>query len=311
MNLGDLQSARSKERQKDSLQHLREEFYAEVGAFVEELRTERERAAAAADDPFSAPEVRRLTDDIETAENTVEAIYERRVGKLVKLASLDAAGMPADEDGLTSEERELFETLVESIESNRAHVLDDVLAGDEAASDDGAETDSPTPPDGATGPAPTDGGGAAGVGSDDSNPAETGAAVEPAGTAEPDGGIEASDGTTGRTAPGEAEGGVTAADAMGGTADTTADASTSDKSPTDEPPTDPDRAPAGATDTGSETAQRATDDTDRTTVRITRDVGEIMGVDERTYHLASEDVVTLPEVNATPLLERDAAEQLE
>ena len=52
----------------------------------------------------------------------------------------------------------------------------------------------------------------------------------------------------------------------------------------------------------SETAQRESDDTDRTTVRITRDVGEIMGVDERTYHLASEDVVTLPEVNATPLL---------
>ncbi|WP_049898610.1 hypothetical protein [Halococcus agarilyticus] len=313
MNLGDLQSARSKERQKDSLQHLREEFYAEVGAFVEELRTERERAAAAADDPFSAPEVRRLTDDIETAENTVEAIYERRVGKLVKLASLDAAGMPADEDGLTSEERDLFETLVDAIESNRAHVLDDVLAGDEAASDDEAETDSPTPPDGATGPAPTDGVGAAGAGSDDSNPAETGAAVEPAGTAEPDAGVEADDGTTGRTAPGEAEGGVTAADAMGGgTADTAVDESTNDQSPTDEPPTEPGRAPAGANDTGSETAQRTTDDdTDRTTVRITRDVGEIMGVDERTYHLASEDVVTLPEVNATPLLERDAAEQLE
>ncbi|WP_273835035.1 hypothetical protein [Halococcus sp. PRR34] len=314
MNLGDLQSTRSKERQKDSLQLLREEFYAEVGAFVEELRTERERAAAAADDPFSAPEVRRLTDDIETAENTAEAIYERRVGKLVKLASLDAAGMPADEDGLTSEERELFETLVESIESNRAHVLDDVLAGDgdAAATDDEAETDSPTPSDGTTGPAPSDGVRAAGAGSDDSSPAETGAGVEPAGTAEPDGGVEAVDGTTGRTAPGEAEGGVTAADAMGSTADTTADASMNDQSPTDEPPTEPDRAPAGADDAGGETAQRTTDDdTDRTTVRITRDVGEIMGVDERTYHLASEDVVTLPEVNATPLLERDAAEQLE
>jgi DNA replication factor GINS len=314
MNLGDLQSARSKERQKDSLQHLREDFYADVGRFVEELRTERERAAAAADDPFAAPEVRRLTDDIETAENTVEAIYERRVGKLVKLASLDAAGMPADEDGLTSEERDLFDTLVDSIESNRAHVLEDVLAGegDATATDDAAETSSaPGVGESAT---PTDAGPAAETVSDDATAHDT---AEPAGTAEPDGGVADAEGTAGRAESGAAEGGVTAADAMGGdTPSAAADESLSDEARGDEPSasersSEAGRASAGADDAGSETAQRESDDTDRTTVRITRDVGEIMGVDERTYHLASEDVVTLPEVNATPLLERDAAEQLE
>jgi DNA replication factor GINS len=314
MNLGDLQSARSKERQKDSLQHLREDFYADIGRFVEELRTERERAAAAADDPFAAPEVRRLTDDIETAENTVEAIYERRVGKLVKLASLDAAGMPADQDGLTSEERDLFDTLVDSIESNRAHVLEDVLAGegDATATDDAAET-SPAPgsEESAT---PTDAGPAAETVSDDATAHDT---AEPAGTAEPDGGVADAEGTAGRAESGAAEGGVTAADAMGGdTPSAAADESLSDEARGDEPSasersSEAGRASAGADDAGSETAQRESDDTDRTTVRITRDVGEIMGVDERTYHLASEDVVTLPEVNATPLLERDAAEQLD
>jgi DNA replication factor GINS len=279
MNLGDLQSARSKERQKDSLQHLPEDFYADVGEFVEELRTERERAAAAADDPFDAPEVRRLTDNIKTAENTTEAIYERRTGKLVKLASLDAAGMPADEDGLTGEERDLFRTLVEAIESNRAHVLDDVLAGegDDAAQD---PTDATTEP------------------MDDTD------AAEPAGTPEPSDATAATDERNGRASPTEADGGVSAAEAMGG--------DTPDESPnnslTDEPPTETGRAPAGADDAGGETPES---DTDRTTVRITRDVGEILGVDERTYHLAAEDVVTLPEVNATPLLERDAAEQLD
>ncbi|PSQ54494.1 hypothetical protein BRD12_01605 [Halobacteriales archaeon SW_12_67_38] len=314
MNLGDLQSARSKERQKDSLQHLREDFYADVGRFVEELRTERERAAAAADDPFAAPEVRRLTDDIETAENTVEAIYERRVGKLVKLASLDAAGMPADEDGLTSEERDLFDTLVDSIESNRAHVLEDVLAGegDATATDDAAETSSA--PGVGESPTPTDAGPAAETVSDDATAHDT---AEPAGTAEPDGGVADAEGTAGRAESGAAEGGVTAADAMGGdTPSAAADESLSDEARGDEPSasersSEAGRASAGADDAGSETAQRESDDTDRTTVRITRDVGEIMGVDERTYHLASEDVVTLPEVNATPLLERDAAEQLE
>jgi len=325
MNLGDLQSTRSKERQKDSLQHLREEFYAEVGAFVEELRTERERAAAAADDPFDAPEVRRLTDDIGTAENTVEAIYERRVGKLVKLASLDAAGMPADEDGLTAEERELFGTLVDAIESNRAHVLDDVLAGegDDAATDDPAGEEASSASGVGENAEPSDAGPAGETSPDDATAHDTEPAgtVEHAGTAEPDGGV-AADGATGRATPGEAEGGVTAPNAMGGdTSAAAVDESPSDGSRSDEPTIDesssePDRAPAGDSDAGGETTQRTSDtddtaDTDRTTVRITRDVGEIMGVDERTYHLASEDVVTLPEVNATPLLERDAAEQLD
>jgi DNA replication factor GINS len=296
MNLGDLQSARSKERQKDSLQHLPEDFYADVGAFVNELRTERERAAEAADDPFDAPEVRRLTDDIKTAENTVEAVYERRVGKLVKLASLDAAGMPADEDGLTAEERDLFGTLVDAIESNRAHVLDDVLAGE---GDDRTAQDA------------TD----AGEASD-----ETDAVAEPANAPEPPGTVDA-DGTNGRASPSEAEGGVSAADVMGGDAVDANESPDSDApaseppnggpqagEPTADEPAGADRAPAGTDDAGDETPER---DTDRTTVRITRDVGEIFGADERTYHLASEDIVTLPAVNATPLLERDAAEQLD
>jgi DNA replication factor GINS len=300
MNLGDLQSTRSKERQKDSLQQLREDFYTDVGAFVAELRTERERAAEAADDPFDAPEVRRLTDDIKTAENTVEAIYERRVGKLVKLASLAAAGMPADEEGLTGEERTLFSTLVETIESNRTHVLDDVLAGSGHTTDETVETDGPTAAGtvDTTGPSPAE---SAHGTADTSTAPET---PESPSTPEP---VESdAGGTSGRAAPREAEGGVSAADAMGGeTPDFTAESA--DEPMADEPSTTG-RTPAGTDDAGSETPQR---ETERTTVRITRDVGEILGADERTYQLANEDVVTLPDVNATPLLERDAAEQLD
>jgi DNA replication factor GINS len=50
---------------------------------------------------------------------------------------------------------------------------------------------------------------------------------------------------------------------------------------------------------------------ERTTVRITRDVGEVFGVDERAYELSADDVVTLPSENAGPLVERDAAERLD
>lgn len=99
MNLDELRSVQSKERKKDSLQNLRPSFYQEVGEYIADLEDERDRVAEQADDPFSSPEVGRLTDEIETAKDVVEAIYERRMGKLVKQASLAAAGMAADDEG--------------------------------------------------------------------------------------------------------------------------------------------------------------------------------------------------------------------
>ena len=135
MDLEDIQSARSRERRTDSLQPLADSFYEDAGAFVRELRAKRTEVAAAADDPFDSPDVRRLTNSIKTAENTVEAIYERRVGKVVKLASLDAAGMTPDDDGLTPEERDLFGTLTEAIEHNRNEVIEGLATTDDGTSD--------------------------------------------------------------------------------------------------------------------------------------------------------------------------------
>ena len=137
MDLDELRSVRRTERQKDSLQHLRDSFYADVAAYIEERKAERRRAADAADDPFGDPEVGQLTDEISTAEDVVEAIYERRVGKVVKLASFAAADMSADKSGLTAEERALFEDLVNRIKQNRRTVLD-TLAGEGEGATDGA-----------------------------------------------------------------------------------------------------------------------------------------------------------------------------
>jgi DNA replication factor GINS len=50
---------------------------------------------------------------------------------------------------------------------------------------------------------------------------------------------------------------------------------------------------------------------ERVTVRITSDVDEFYGVDERRYDLDAEDVVQLPEANAKPLLQKEAAERLD
>lgn len=270
MNLDELRTVQSTERQKDSLQNLRPSFYRDVGEYIAELEDERDRLAAEVEDPFASPEVRRLTDEIETAKDVVRAVYERRMGKLVKQASLAAAGMPADDEGLTAEERELFSDLVDRIETNTNRVLD-VLDGD----GDGPSIE----PGGTPESTPTN------VETDD--PLERSPDEPRPAHADP---------------PDEA---IDAADVMGG-----------ERPParSNDPPTDEsrpgDESASSVDDTSSDAADpRKT--VDRLTVRITTDLGPILGVDDREYTLSRDDVVTLPEQNAVPLVERGAAEPVE
>ena len=241
MNLEELQSIRDTERQTDSLQSLRGEFYAEAAGYIEDLRAEREALAAESDDPFADSEIRQLSDEIATAERTFEAIYERRIGKLVKQASFQAADMPTDDEALTDTERDLYTDLVDRIIAHREQVL--------ALLDSSSDPDIDPSHQDAGSPEPTTG----------SNPDTP---VPP--VSDPD-------------QPPSAE----------------------MDDPIEEPPADDADGTDG--DTG----------VPRTTVRISADVGEIVGVDERTYELATDDIVTLPAPNAEPLLERDAAERLE
>ena len=257
MDLDELRAVQTRERATDGLQELRDSFYSDVATYIQELRDERDRVAAESDDPFRNATVNELTDEIEVAEQVSEAIYERRIGKLVKQASLAAAGMPDDQEGLTTEERDLYRDLVERIRENKQGVLD-VIAGDapietadeEATADNGPSSDDQQAP----------------------SASETADAQPP----QPE-------------APPEAD--APAAEAMG---DESAD-------PADE---------SGDED-GIDEQESASPDVDRTTVRVTSDVGEIFGVDEREYSLYENDVVKLPEENAEPLLQRDAAEKLE
>ncbi len=318
MDIDELQTVQSKERQKDSLQHLRDSFYEDVAAYIAELKAEREQVAEAADEPFSDPEVSRLSDDIERAEDVVEAIYERRVGKVVKMASFAAADMPVEEEGLTTQERDLFEDMVGRIGENRSRVLD-ILAG---------EGDSmPTSPGGAPGaqPEPT---------KPAESPERTSPEPEPSTTDSPD----HSEPAVGTGAP----------------ASTTDESSDTPDAPPDAPPDESDMPPAppeeavdprsdGGVDERSSSANQnasrsgsvaaesgdgasgttepstpsadegagGTDDAeDRTTVRVTEDVGRMLGVDDREYELKSDDVVALPSDNADALLQREAAERL-
>lgn len=302
MDIDELQTVQSKERQKDSLQHLRDSFYEDVAAYIEELKQERSRVAEATDDPFSDPEVSRLSDDIERAEDVVEAIYERRVGKVVKMASFAAADMPVEEEGLTTQERDLFEDMVGRIGENRSRVLD-ILAGEGdsvPASSVGAPGAQPEPTESATPEEPA--------------PAPDGAAPTPEES------VPTGDETPSRDEPAVGTD-TTAASPAGppeesdGVPPAPPDAPPRDADQPSSPPEEPadPRSDGGvATAATPEGSPASTEDadTDRTTVRVTEDVGRLLGVDDREYELKTADVVSLPDDNAEALLQREAAEEL-
>jgi len=343
MKLDELRTVQSKERRKDSLQQLRDSFYEDVAAYLQDLKASRDRRAKQVDDPFSDNEVRRLSDELETAEEVAEAVYERRVGKVVKLASFAAAEMPVDDEGMTTEERGLFEDLVDRIEQNKHAVLD-VLSGNSESAEQAGEAVAdaePTPPPSPTervdepkaaSDSSTDGllADAMGSGSESTteqtsqadHAAEAVADTPDTGEAEP----TPTDPSPDEIPPPDAE---PEPDAVLGTstngrtaADVPTDASVGDA--TDQPPTTAsaggDAEPVDAGPRPTDTNPDQVDDSDvastdggedRTTVRITKNVGEIFGVDGREYTLRPEDVVTLPTTNADPLVDRDAAMRLD
>jgi len=364
MNLDELQSVQSRERQASKLQHLRASFYGEAGEFIGELRAERNERAAASDNPFDDPEIAQISDRIRTAERTVESIYERRVGKVVKLASIAAAGMPHDDEGLTTEEERLFERLVETIEGNREIVLS-VLDGESPALDC-----APTDDGGTTAGTREDSEQGVAAGEKSTRPGGrprttgeegSGGSPAPAERADAPGPeAEATDVGRGRTPdssddegrptpPDRPVEGAPGTDAdpqpasVGNSADGTDDPVEGEGEPLDiagamggsigeDRPASPEpgavtggRSGEGAgsgnatgsgavVDAGEGPGGRPESDeepVDRTTVRVTTDVGEVFGVDGRAYDLSAEDVVTLPTPNADGLISKDVAERLE
>ncbi len=251
MNLDELRSVQRRERDSDDLQELRDSFYEEVGDYIAELKAQRDRVAEQTEDPFSDPEVTRLSDEINTAEDVASSIYDRRIGKIVDHASLAAADYTVDTAGLTTQEEALFETIVEQIQTNKETVLELIK---ETTQDTPAAETTTSDPEPAT----------------DDQPTPTPDSTDPEQTLE-------------------------AAAVMG--------------TGSDSDPTDTSTDPTSASTDGGVTTE--TTDITRTMVRITDDVGEIMGIDDRTYDLTVEDVVTLPKANATPLIEQGAAERLQ
>jgi DNA replication factor GINS len=133
MDLEDLRAAQADERRSEKLQELPDSFYEDAADYIESLREERDSC----EDPYS-DEAQRLNDELSSARQVAEAIYERRVGKVVKMASLSANGHTATEDRMTREEREMYESIVNEIRAGQERVeglLEGALKTDETDSE--------------------------------------------------------------------------------------------------------------------------------------------------------------------------------
>jgi DNA replication factor GINS len=124
MNLEDLREIQIEERTRSDLQPLLDSFYTDVSKYIQDLRVERENILEGSVDAVDAKTVRRIEDEIKTAGEVVEAIYDRRVGKILKGASLTAAGLGKREGSLAGVEVELFRNLVELLQKNRIKILE-------------------------------------------------------------------------------------------------------------------------------------------------------------------------------------------
>lgn len=125
MDLTELRSIQKRERDRDELTELPENFYADVRDYLSELRQQRRQSMEATDASYTSPQVRDLTHRLETAEQVTEMILERRVGKIMKLSRTRRDPEMVGE--LTDSERELFATVKTELEAHRSSVLGEIV----------------------------------------------------------------------------------------------------------------------------------------------------------------------------------------
>tara|TARA_A100001037_G_scaffold306847_1_gene357020 strand:- start:13638 stop:14285 length:648 start_codon:yes stop_codon:yes gene_type:complete len=123
MNLEDLREIQIEERTRSDLQPLLDSFYVDVSEYLQNLRVEKGNILQGDVDSVDAKTIRRIDDEIKTVVGVVEAIYDRRVGKILKGASLTAAGLGERDGSLAGEEVGLFRDLVELLQNNRNQIL--------------------------------------------------------------------------------------------------------------------------------------------------------------------------------------------
>ncbi len=119
LNLNDI----LRNERKSKLVPLGSDFYEKVAGQLRELEAEKSRI-----EDISGSKYAIIDDELRTARKSIENIIERRIGKIIKEASLHASSkQKADTDSMTPEERNLYNKLLELMTEWRSALLDKVF----------------------------------------------------------------------------------------------------------------------------------------------------------------------------------------
>ena len=119
MNLHDLRLIQVNERRSEGLQELERDFYGQVRIYIKALEEDKNKV--------EAPQSMKIDDELRSVRQVIENIFDRRIGKIVKMASLKASGSQESPKGVTPEELDLFEQLTDLISRSRTTILDPVI----------------------------------------------------------------------------------------------------------------------------------------------------------------------------------------
>jgi DNA replication factor GINS len=129
MNLDDLKVIRSNERSSRKLTQLKPDFYLDVKAYLDSLRAKKDQ---------------RKKDELVNALSVIEAIYDKRVVKIIRLASLRAKGLVEDAP-LTDEELKIYDGIYQLFTGYRDLMLGVGESGEVSNGDtDSMTKDTPT-----------------------------------------------------------------------------------------------------------------------------------------------------------------------
>jgi len=114
-----------RDERKAKLVPLEANFYENAAKHIRELEEEKNRI----EDTYST-KYAIIDDEIKTARKSIENIIERRIGKIIKEASLRASSKQKEKqdiDSLTKEERRFYESLLGLMTEWRGEILDKIF----------------------------------------------------------------------------------------------------------------------------------------------------------------------------------------
>ncbi|MBC7115368.1 MAG: replication factor [Archaeoglobi archaeon] len=118
MDLERLREIFREESSSEKIKIVEPNFYEEIAVYISELRRKLEEFRDSDD-----PERDIIEDEIRSVRRVVEDIFKLRLRKIVRNANFKANGLEIEMEGLTPEEDELFQNLVNAIARARKKVL--------------------------------------------------------------------------------------------------------------------------------------------------------------------------------------------